>query len=100
MALMRGSANAMSEVISLRLSKENPREALAYEILKGWHEKGHSIRHTITEALLKLGEPCPDLVPSEKLNEVNETLVQIRQLLEHTQHSDASSQKGQETGPY
>ena len=63
MALMRGSANAMSEVISFRLSKENPREALAYEILKGWHEKGHSIRHTITEALLKLGEPCPDLVP-------------------------------------
>ena len=44
----------MSEVISFRLNKDNPREARALMVLKGWQEQGHNIRYIITEALVNL----------------------------------------------
>jgi hypothetical protein len=46
----------MSEVISFRLSEDNPREAQAREVLNAWVDKGYSVRHIITEALLQLGK--------------------------------------------
>jgi len=46
----------MSEVISFRLNRENPREALALEVLKNRFRKGFSVRYVLTEALLKLDE--------------------------------------------
>jgi hypothetical protein len=42
----------MSEVISFRLDKDNPREAQARAVLKAWADKGYSVRHVLTEALL------------------------------------------------
>ena len=42
----------MSEVISFRLDKDNPREAQARAVLKTWADKGYSVRHVLTEALL------------------------------------------------
>jgi hypothetical protein len=45
----------MSEVISFRLDKDNPREAQARAVLKTWVDKGYSVRHVLTEAMLAFG---------------------------------------------
>ncbi len=71
----------MSEVISFRLDKDNPREARARSVLKTWYSEGHSVRYILTEALLKLGKPEPEQAGSKTLEELNETLTQIRHLL-------------------
>ena len=42
----------MSEVFSFRLSKDNPREVQAREILESWISQGYSLRYIITEALI------------------------------------------------
>lgn len=97
MAIIRGSAVDMSEVISFRLNKENPREAQAHTILKARYEEGHSIRHTITEALLRLDEPGAGSILDAKLDEITETLCRVSQLLERVGDRDNSSQKGQDT---
>jgi len=44
----------MSKVYSFRLSKDNLREAQAREVIEAWVSKGYSLRHVMTEALLKL----------------------------------------------
>jgi hypothetical protein len=44
----------MSEVISFRLDRNNPREAQALGVLKKGQEAGYSLRHVLTEALLAL----------------------------------------------
>lgn len=44
----------MSAVVSFRLDEGNPRERQALEALRSWNEAGYSIRHTLTEALLRL----------------------------------------------
>ena len=49
----------MSDVISFRLDKDNPREEKARQVLKYWYEEGYSLRHIMTEALLRLDEPQP-----------------------------------------
>lgn len=72
----------MSKVISFRLSKENPREARALEVIKNCQKKGHGLCHIITEALLKLDEPDPVPVYDLRLEEINQTLNQVRNLLE------------------
>ena len=46
----------MSDVISFRLDKDNPREEKARQVLKSWYEEGYSLRYIMTEALLKLGD--------------------------------------------
>jgi len=51
----------MSKVISFRLNPDNPREASALSVLQDWLTQGYSVRHTMTEALLKL-----DLENSQK----------------------------------
>jgi len=56
-AVVRGIAGAMSDVISFRLNKENQREAKALEVLNAWIEKGFSTRHILTMALLELDHP-------------------------------------------
>jgi hypothetical protein len=88
----------MSEVISFRLNKENPREAQAYEVLKIWQGQGYSIRQTITEALLRPDEPQTQPVPSETIDEINELLSQVRRMLLETENRDYSSQKVQGAG--
>ena len=44
----------MSKVFSFRLDENNPREAQAEEVIKAWVSQGYSLRHVITEALLRL----------------------------------------------
>jgi hypothetical protein len=78
----------MSKVISFRLSKENPREAQAYEVLMTWHGRGYSIRQTVTEALLKLDECNRGSVRGEQLDEICEALRQLRQLIDQSQNGE------------
>ena len=76
----------MSTVISFRLSPENPREAEALAVLKIWHNQGFSIRHTLTEALLRLESVKPSTIENDALNNLS---IQIKKL-----------QESFETGPY
>jgi len=65
----------MSEVISFRLDKDNPREKRALEILKTWCGDGYSVRYILTEALVRLDDS------KAALEDQNETLNQVSQLL-------------------
>ncbi|MGB6679797.1 MAG: hypothetical protein WBF08_00555 [Candidatus Bathyarchaeia archaeon] len=71
----------MSEVISFRLNRDNPRGAQALEVLRAWRAKGYSTRHIITEALLNLDESQPE-AKKGMIDELTETLSQVSQLLE------------------
>ena len=46
----------MSDVISFWLDKDNPREEKARQALKAWYEEGYSLRHIMTEALLRFDD--------------------------------------------
>jgi len=72
----------MSEVISFRLNKDNPREARAYEILKAWCSDGYSVRQTIVEALLKLDDPGFESSMNDPLETLKFELHQVREILE------------------
>jgi len=77
----------MSEVISFRLDKDNPREARAREVLHAWYAQGFSVRHVLTEALLALDEGQHQDEESEfALDEVNRALHQVIQMLERMQN--------------
>jgi len=77
----------MSEVISFRLDKDNPREARALEVLRAWYAQGYSVRHILTEALLELEESQQqDEVSAFALDEVNRALHQVIQMLERMQN--------------
>ena len=45
-----------SRMMGFRLDPDNPREAQALLVLSQWQEEGYSIRHILTEALIRLGE--------------------------------------------
>ena len=72
----------MSEVISFRLNKDNPREAKALRVLKSWQDEGHNTRHIVTEALLKLMYSDANELKSLVLVELNEKLSIVSQILE------------------
>ena len=77
----------MSEVISFRLDEDNPREARAREVLRAWYAQGYSVRHILTEALLRLEESQKEAGESAfALDEVNQTLNQVIQMLERMQN--------------
>ncbi len=77
----------MSEVISFRLDRDNPREARAREVLRAWYAQGYSVRYVLTEALLSLEESQQqDQESTFALDEVNRTLHQVMQLLERMQN--------------
>lgn len=71
----------MSEVISFRLDKTNPRETQALEILNVWIAKGYSIRFILTKALLELDHDSNPTL-SQSGRELNMLLDQIGHLLE------------------
>ena len=75
----------MSEVVSFRLDAANPREAQAREVLRSWYAQGYSVRHIITEALLKLDEE-PEQATELALVELTEMLGRVSQLLEQMQN--------------
>jgi len=79
----------MSEVISFRLDRNNPREAQALDVLKKGQEVGYSLRHILTEALLALeasAEEEQQLLAA--LAEVSRRMEQIRSALERLQHAN------------
>lgn len=71
----------MSQVISLRLDRENPREGRALLVLATWQAEGYGVRQIITEALLKLGTP-DSTQTNIALDELNCALRTIGQLLD------------------
>ena len=79
----------MSEVISFRLNKNNPREARALNVIRDWFTEGYSIRHIITEALLRLDGTDSEQV-SFTANELITSLHQINQLLEQLGNGDST----------
>jgi hypothetical protein len=72
----------MSEVISFRLNKNNPREAQAFEVLNTWIEQGFSARFILTKALLELDHPVSDLKMGQDGRDLSLVLDQIGQLIE------------------
>lgn len=46
----------MSKVYSFRLSDENPREAQAREVIDALVSQGYSLRHILTDALIRYGD--------------------------------------------
>ncbi|MFC2055056.1 hypothetical protein ACFLV7_12300 [Chloroflexota bacterium] len=45
----------MSKVYSFRLDADNPREAQAREVIDVWVSQGYSLRHILTDALIRYG---------------------------------------------
>lgn len=86
----------MSEVISFRLDKINPREAKALEVLNAWIEKGFSTRHILTTALLELKHPGSNLEFSQGDRDWGSVLNQIGQLLEFVETVKANPTSRQE----
>jgi hypothetical protein len=71
----------MSQVISFRLDRNNPREAQALYVLTKWREEGYSLRHMLTEALIaveKGGKKRDD----EKLAQLMSAVQEIAVMLE------------------
>lgn len=80
----------MSEVISFRLDRGNPREARAREVLKRWYGEGYSVRYVLTEALLKLDED------TDQAGQAQATLLaELMAALERANHLLAQLQTGQ-----
>ncbi len=95
----------MSEVISFRLDKSNPREAHAIEKLNQWISRGYSIRFIITQALLGIDdidvetENLPNHEISSVLNQLNSLLEILnnqntRSITKQNANSDAILLKG------
>ena len=68
----------MSEVISFRLDKNNPRDAQAKAVLKAWVDKGYSVRHVLTEVLLAYHGSYRDM----DIHEFSSKLDQIKTMLQ------------------
>ena len=83
----------MSTVLSFRLCRENRREANAQNILDQWREDGYSLRHTLTEAILRLEndqfQPRSQAIEEDLL----ETLQSILQKLRVDESADHSHRK-------
>ena len=77
----------MSEVISFRLDAKNPREADALQILARCQEQGYSVRHVLTEALLKFDQAGIEQVLQLQMDEILTRLNQVRDQLELVQAS-------------
>ena len=71
----------MSEVLSFRLNKTNPREARALEILSMWVKQGYSARFIMTKALLEMDHPGSDLEIRDDVRDWDLVVDQISQLI-------------------
>jgi hypothetical protein len=79
----------MSEVISFRLDRNNPREGQAMAVLRKGQEAGYSLRHILTEALLALEASAEDERQIlAALAEVSQRMGQIRDALESLQQGN------------
>lgn len=86
----------MSEVISFRLDKNNPREAQAIEKLNRWVDRGYSSRFILTQALLGIDDID---VETEKFpnHEINSVSDQLNSLLEILNNQDINRNLNQNT---
>jgi hypothetical protein len=89
----------MSDAISFRLDKNNPREEKARQVLKAWYEKGCSLRNIMTEALLRLDESHTTTAEETTLGEVNERLNWISPMLERIGNDKSSEIENTERKP-
>jgi hypothetical protein len=71
----------MSEVISFRLDRENPRERRGLEILNKWRDDGFVVSHILTEALLSL-EDSRSIAVITAFEDLNKALISVNQLLQ------------------
>jgi len=69
----------MSKVISFRLDPDNPREAVALDILWAEQAKGFSSRRILADALISLEGKTgmSQVLPVEELNEILEQIVRL-----------------------
>ena len=72
----------MSQVISFRLNKDNPREVKALLVLQTRKAKGYSVRQIVTEALINL-EETQTVSHTHNLDQLNVALKEVGRL--HTQ---------------
>jgi hypothetical protein len=72
----------MSEVISFRLNKENPREAKAIEILHKRFREGQSVRTIITEALIGLDFYSDRVISENLVGQLQELIGQVNRLID------------------
>ena len=79
----------MSKVISFRLDESNQREALAIQIIDKFKKEGYSLRHIITEALLKYTDTHSYSFEQEILNGMSAQLCSIERLLQSGSHPDS-----------
>ncbi len=77
----------MSEVISFRLDPNNSREADALQILARCQEQGYSVRHVLTEALLKFDQAGMEQVLQLQMDEILSGLNGVRDRLDRIQAS-------------
>ena len=90
----------MSEVISFRLDRENPREAQALAVLTKGQEAGYSLRHILTEALLALEAAAEDeQAVTVTLNQMTRMLAEMQAVLEATQNKGFSAGRIEESKP-
>ena len=80
----------MSKVISFRLDPDNPREAMALEILRDKQREGFSSRRILADALISL-EGKTGMSQSLSGEEFNEILEQIFALLENISNDNPSN---------
>ena len=85
----------MSEVISFRLDKDNPREAKALQVLQDWCTRGYPLRLILTEALLKLDGMESDLMADGMLQELSEKLSLVSQQLDKMANSNGPPMESQ-----
>ena len=69
----------MSDIFSIRLSHLNPREAQAIEVIEAWANRGYSLRHTLTEALLLLAK---NETGSDRRDEIERKIDRLVTLIE------------------
>jgi|SRR3990172_711843 len=66
----------MSVVISFRLDPDNPREALAIDVIRSCQQKGFSVRQIMVESLVKLDlEGNPSY--TKQLHQINEKMAEL-----------------------
>src|SRR5688500_18656684 len=78
----------MSEVISFRLDPKNPREAEALRVLACRQEQGYSVRHILTEALLKLNQIDIENDFQMQMGEILSAIHRVGNQIEGLQRSD------------
>ncbi len=81
----------MSKVYSFRLDTENPREALAINVIETRASQGYSLRHILTEALINFpGDGNQENRWESIYNQLSEL---IRQLDKRAANQESSNEK-------